>query len=130
MTSHIFWKDIRLSLAILVDVDIHNTVQSSSMVTSQLVTAHTGVTTPLVAASIYAVAHNHDISVQPNANDVSPAFNTLTSLSIQVDADVITKWSVDRTTVSVLPVSALIAVCILVATLAIVTTPVKSIHSK
>lgn len=67
-----FWNDIRLLLAISDQVLILVTAPSSSIVTSQLVTAHGQVGVPFQAfASIPAMAQVHanaqDMSVTQNA---------------------------------------------------------------
>lgn len=103
---------------VLIDVTTH----ASVIVTSLFVIAL--VTVPLhVSASRNAVAHAHDISVPAHCADV-----TVIALDdVVLTLDIINRL-VEKTTVSVLKVNALIAVCILVAINAIVVSVEKFSH--
>jgi len=121
-TSHTFWKNIRLSLVMRAAVAIFVATHACVMLTSLLPLA--AVTTPLpVSASIKSMPHAHDMSVPTHA-----ALATVIADDDVVSTDDITKWFVSQTTVSVLPVRALIPVWIIVATFAIVTADAKFNH--
>jgi len=110
-----------LSLAINAPVLIGTIAHAVSTVTNLFVSLSVTTQFP-VSQSINAVAHAQLISVPP-----IHAVNTVIALALVKSTELMTKWSVLRTTVSSFVVIVLIAVCILVATSAILVTPVKSI---